>query len=270
MSLGCAILLNKSTNTRKLVFVTPGLKTHKKFERIHYNSNEKIHTLFQTNIDHPSVRKLNQLKEEGIFSEILHFSQCYSDEYLDQLKQFRIFDDKNKYGEGLYTCCEPLIHDECQKFLAEDLVNHTIEGAVTFHVNLNFRVNGCSVFILPRPENEHMISEEENFFVYREEKSKDPAGGTITFNGTATDKWYIQIGTTLTTGANSSVNLTNGALPGNIYWQIGSSGTFGANTAFKGQVVAFTSLTVGAGTNNNGRLWVVNAAITLDNNTISP
>jgi hypothetical protein len=96
------------------------------------------------------------------------------------------------------------------------------------------------------------------------------AGGTLILDGAATDQWYFQIGSTLTTGANSNVTLIGGALPGNVYWQIGSSATFGANTAFIGQVVAFTSLTVGAGTSNNGRLWVVNAAITLDTNSVGP
>jgi len=96
------------------------------------------------------------------------------------------------------------------------------------------------------------------------------ASGTLVLNGSATDKWYIQIGTTLTTGANSNVLLTGGALPGNVFWQIGSSATFGANTAFQGQVIAFTSLTVGAGTSNKGRLWVLNAAITLDTDSIGP
>ncbi len=94
------------------------------------------------------------------------------------------------------------------------------------------------------------------------------AGGTVTFNGSATDKWYIQIGSTLTTGANSNVVLTGGARAENIFWQIGSSATFGASTAFQGQVIGFTSLTVGAGTSNVGRLWVLNAAITLDTNNI--
>jgi len=96
------------------------------------------------------------------------------------------------------------------------------------------------------------------------------AGGILTLNGSVTNQWYFKIGTTLTTGANSSVLLTGGAVAGNVFWQIGSSATFGADTAFAGQVVAFTSLTVGAGLSNSGRLWVLNAAITLDTNIISP
>jgi hypothetical protein len=96
------------------------------------------------------------------------------------------------------------------------------------------------------------------------------AGSTLTLAGSLTDKWYFQIGTTLTTGANSNVILTGGGVPGNVFWQIGSSATFGANTAFKGQIIALTSLTVGAGVSNNGRLWVADAAITLDTDSIGP
>jgi hypothetical protein len=94
--------------------------------------------------------------------------------------------------------------------------------------------------------------------------------GTLTLNGSVTDKWYFQIGTTLTTAAASSVVFTGGGVAGNTFWQIGTSATFGANTAFQGQVVAFTSLTLGAATSNIGRLWVRNGAITLDNNSLSP
>jgi hypothetical protein len=94
--------------------------------------------------------------------------------------------------------------------------------------------------------------------------------GTLVLNGSVTDKWYFKIGTTLTTAAASNVTLTGGAVAGNVYWQIGSSGTFGANTAFQGQVIALTSLTLGNLTSNHGRLWVLNAAVGLDDNTISP
>ncbi len=96
------------------------------------------------------------------------------------------------------------------------------------------------------------------------------AGGILTLDGSVTDQWYFKIGTTLTTGANSSVILTGGAVAGNVFWQIGSSATFGADTAFEGQVIAFTSLTVGAGLSNSGRLWVLNAAITMDTDIIGP
>lgn len=94
--------------------------------------------------------------------------------------------------------------------------------------------------------------------------------GTLILNGSATDKWYFQIGTTLTTAVAANVILTGGAVPGNVYWQIGTSGIFGANTTFKGQVVALTDLTLGANVNHLGRLWVQNAAVTLDTDSISP
>jgi hypothetical protein len=94
--------------------------------------------------------------------------------------------------------------------------------------------------------------------------------GTLTLSGTVTDKWYFQIGSTITTAAASNVTLTGGAVTGNVYWQVGSSATFGTNTTFKGQVVALTSIIVGNATSNNGRLWVLNAAISLDDDAISP
>ncbi len=98
------------------------------------------------------------------------------------------------------------------------------------------------------------------------------AGGTLTLMGTgsATDTWYFQIGSTLITGANSTVTLTNGAVAGNVYWQIASSGTFGAGTSFQGQIVAFNSITIENSVNEIGRMWAYSGAITLDTDSIGP
>ena len=56
----------------------------------------------------------------------------------------------------------------------------------------------------------------------------------------------------------------------NVYWQVGSSATLGTTTSFYGTIIALTSdtLTTGA-TDNCGRVIALNAAVTLDTNTIS-
>lgn len=94
--------------------------------------------------------------------------------------------------------------------------------------------------------------------------------GTLTLNGSVTDKWYFQIGSSLTTATGAIVTLTGGAVAGNVYWQIGSSGTLATNTAFIGQLIAFTSLTLDGGVSEGGRLWALNGAVTLDDNAIGP
>ncbi|WP_280251188.1 ice-binding family protein [Nocardia abscessus] len=95
--------------------------------------------------------------------------------------------------------------------------------------------------------------------------------GTVTLDGQGNPNavFIFQAGTTLITGANSIVNLINGANADNVFWQVGSSATLGANTNFAGNILTFTSDTVSAGTTVNGSVLALNGAITLDTNTIT-
>ena len=93
--------------------------------------------------------------------------------------------------------------------------------------------------------------------------------GTVTLNGTASDVWIFQAGSTLTTAPSSAVLLTGGAQACNVFWQIGSSATLGTNTAFEGNILAFTSITLNTGTIVNGRVFAQNGAVTLDTNIIT-
>lgn len=94
--------------------------------------------------------------------------------------------------------------------------------------------------------------------------------GTLTLNdgGNANAIFIIQIGSALTTGANSSVVMTSGGVGKNVYWQIGSSATFGASTAFCGNLIAFTAITMNPGAFTTGRVFALNAAVTVNGTTI--
>ena len=88
--------------------------------------------------------------------------------------------------------------------------------------------------------------------------------------GNSASEFVFQIGSTLTTASNSRVLLINGANGNNVYWAVGSSATLGTNTAFTGNIVALTSITLNTGaTITCGRALARNAAVTLDNNTIT-
>ncbi len=95
--------------------------------------------------------------------------------------------------------------------------------------------------------------------------------GTLTLDGQNNPDavWIFQAGSTLGTGANSAVVLINGAHASNVFWQIGSSATLGADTAFAGNMLAFTSITLGSGTVVNGRALAEGGAVALTQNTIS-
>ncbi|MDQ2751023.1 MAG: ice-binding family protein, partial [Actinomycetota bacterium] len=94
--------------------------------------------------------------------------------------------------------------------------------------------------------------------------------GTLTLNaeGNPDAVFIFQIGSTLTTGSNSTVAMLNGAQACNVFWQIGSSATLGTGTAFSGTVMALTSITAVTGADIEGRLLARNGAVTLDDNTI--
>jgi autotransporter-associated beta strand protein len=64
------------------------------------------------------------------------------------------------------------------------------------------------------------------------------------------------------------VSLIGGAQASNVFWQVGSSATLGTNTNFVGSILAAQSITLTTGATVDGRVLAVNAAVTLDNNTI--
>lgn len=93
--------------------------------------------------------------------------------------------------------------------------------------------------------------------------------GALTLSGGSSDVWIFQAGSTLTTASGSSVVLIGGAQSCNVFWQIGSSATIGTGSAFKGTIIALTSITVTTGATIEGRALARNGAVTLDTNTIT-
>ena len=87
--------------------------------------------------------------------------------------------------------------------------------------------------------------------------------------GNANARFDFQVGSTFTTASASGVQLINGANAANIYWDVGSSATFGTNSHIVGTVLAVASITANTGASFDGRLIALNAAVTLDSNTIS-
>ena len=97
------------------------------------------------------------------------------------------------------------------------------------------------------------------------------SGGNVTLDaqGNANAIFIFQIGSTLTTVANTQVVLAGGAQAKNIFWQVGSSATLGTNSIFKGNILALVSVTITTGVNLEGRALAQNGAVTLDSNTIT-
>ncbi len=96
--------------------------------------------------------------------------------------------------------------------------------------------------------------------------------GTLTLDALSNpDALFIfQIGEALTTASNSVVNLVNGSINNGVFWQVGSSATLGTSTMFSGNVLADQSITLNTTASILcGRAIALNAAVTMDGNTIS-
>jgi len=103
--------------------------------------------------------------------------------------------------------------------------------------------------------------------------------GTLTLDGQgSTNATFIfQIGSTLTTASNSTVELVNGAGSCAVFWQVASSATLGTTTDFQGTIMAVTSITMNTGATigvgglgHGGRALAMNGALTLDTNIVIP
>ena len=70
---------------------------------------------------------------------------------------------------------------------------------------------------------------------------------TLDAQGNASAVFVFQIGSTLTTATNASVVMINGGSPCNVFWQVGSSATLGTNTAFIGNILALSSISLTTG-----------------------
>jgi hypothetical protein len=81
--------------------------------------------------------------------------------------------------------------------------------------------------------------------------------------------FIFQIGSTLITGSNTTVQLINGAQACNVFWQVGSSATLGTGTRFVGTVMAAATITANTAATIHGRLLAQTAAVNLDTNTIT-
>ena len=90
---------------------------------------------------------------------------------------------------------------------------------------------------------------------------------TLDAQGNPNAVWIFQMASTLTVGTGRQVILAGGAQARNIFWQVGSSATLETTSVFKGNILAYTAITVKTGARLDGSALARNAAVTLDGNT---
>jgi hypothetical protein len=97
--------------------------------------------------------------------------------------------------------------------------------------------------------------------------------GTLTLSDTSpADVWIFRsdLSTLITTpGAASVVFLNQTGSACNVWWRVASSATIGSGSAFIGNILALTSISMGTGASLNGRALAQTGSVTLDTNTIT-
>ncbi len=96
--------------------------------------------------------------------------------------------------------------------------------------------------------------------------------GTLTLDseGDSDGLFVFQIANALTTGSGSSIDVINGGDNSGVFFTVGSSATLGTGTTFAGNIIADQSITLNTTASILcGRAIALNAAVTMDTNTIS-
>ena len=90
----------------------------------------------------------------------------------------------------------------------------------------------------------------------------------VYLNGSATDVWVIRTTQGLSQAAATTVHLTGGALPQNVFWQVAGAVTVGSTAHFEGIILGQTAITFGNASSINGRL-MAQTAVNLDTTTVT-
>jgi Ice-binding-like len=95
--------------------------------------------------------------------------------------------------------------------------------------------------------------------------------GSVTLDGQGDPNavFVFQIGTTFTAAGGTQVLLINGASANNVFWQVGSSATINGAAAWVGNILAYTSITMGTDATLQGRAMASNGAVTMLSNKIT-
>ena len=93
--------------------------------------------------------------------------------------------------------------------------------------------------------------------------------GNLILNGDCKSVFIFKIGSTLETLPLSTISLTGGVQPSNIFWCVGSSATLGTSSSFNGYILANTSITANTSASIQGGLFAITGSVTLDTNLIN-
>ncbi|HEY8042606.1 MAG TPA: ice-binding family protein [Polyangiaceae bacterium] len=89
----------------------------------------------------------------------------------------------------------------------------------------------------------------------------------VTLAGSATDVWIFQIAQDLTMSSATTVHLTGGAVPSNVFWEVAGLVDLGTTAHFEGVLLTQTSVALRTGASIHGRL-LAQTAVTIDGSAV--
>ncbi len=90
---------------------------------------------------------------------------------------------------------------------------------------------------------------------------------SVTLTGGATDVWIFQIAQDLTMSSATSIVLTGGAMPKNVFWQVAGLVDLGTTAHFEGVILTQTSVALHTGASITGRL-LAQTAVSIDGSAV--
>ncbi|MEK6849390.1 MAG: ice-binding family protein [Nanoarchaeota archaeon] len=90
----------------------------------------------------------------------------------------------------------------------------------------------------------------------------------VTFSGSSTDIWILQVAGTLDISSDTDILLAGGALAKNIFWQVTDATTIGTGATFNGNIIDLKEIVVRTGATLNGHA-LSQTAVTLDGNAVT-
>ena len=93
-------------------------------------------------------------------------------------------------------------------------------------------------------------------------------GDGVDLTLTGDGPWVFRTGSELTISNGASVIVATGSVC-DVWWGVGSSATLGTTTAFVGNILALTSISMATGATLDGRALASTGAVTLQSNTIN-
>jgi len=91
----------------------------------------------------------------------------------------------------------------------------------------------------------------------------------VTFSGSSTDTWILQVAGTLTMANAQAMILAGGANPKNIIWAVAGGVTLGTTSHFEGVLLGKTGITIETGGSMNGRA-LAQTLVALQKSTLVP